>query len=165
MPLIDALLLELDHEAQTTRRVLERVTDEHLSYRPHIKSRTLGELAFHIANVPGAVAELAMQDKVQAPNFADPVPSSAQEILDTLDESIAKAKKILGGVSDEVLLSSWTMMKGDHELFSQPKIALLRSIMLNHWYHHRGQLSVYLRELDVLIPSIYGPSADENPFA
>lgn len=165
MPLIDAMLLELDQEAQTTRRVLERVSDAHLSWRPHAKARTLGELAFHIASVPGAVAELAMQDKVQAPNFVDPVPSSAQEIRKTLDDSLAKAKQTLSGVSDEVLTSKWTMMKGEQELFTQPRIALLRSIMLNHWYHHRGQLSVYLKQLDVPIPSIYGPSADENPFA
>jgi uncharacterized damage-inducible protein DinB len=165
MPLIDGMLLELDHEAQTTRRLLERISDAHLSWRPHPKARTLGELAFHIASVPGAVAELALKDKVQAPNFVDPVPSSAQEVLATLDESIAKAKQVLGGVSDEVLLSPWRMMQGERELFSQPKIALLRSIMLNHWYHHRGQLSVYLKQLDVPIPSIYGPSADENPFA
>ena len=165
MPLIDGMLLELDQEAQTTRRLLERISDDHLSWRPHSKARTLGELALHIASVPGAVAELAMQDKVQAPNFVDPSPSSAHEVISTLDESIAKAKKILGGVSDEKLMSPWSMMQGERELFTQPKIALLRSIMLNHWYHHRGQLSVYLRELDVPIPSIYGPSADENPFA
>ena len=164
MPLIDGMLLELEQEAQTTRRLLERIKDDHLGWRPHEKSRTLGGLALHIASVPGAVAELALKDKVQAPDFIDPTPASAQEVLSTLDESIAKAKKTLSGVSDQVLLSPWRMMRGDQEIFSQPKIALLRSIMLNHWYHHRGQLSVYLRELDVPIPSIYGPSADENPF-
>ena len=165
MPLINAMLVELEQEAQTTRRLLETVRDDDLNWRPHPKARTLGELAFHIASVPGAVAELALKDQVQAPNFVDPVPRSSQEVLDTLDESIAKAKKILGGVSDEVLMSPWRMMQDGRELFSQPKIAILRSIMLNHWYHHRGQLSVYLRQRDVPIPSIYGPSADENPFA
>lgn len=165
MAIIDSLLEELDQEAQTTKRVLERIEDRHLGYRPHAKARTLGELALHIAQVPGAVAELAMEDEVQAPTFVDPTPSSANELLETLDQSLVKAKKILGGVSDEVLLSSWTMKQGDRELFSQPRLALLRSIMLNHWYHHRGQLSVYLKELDVPIPSIYGPSADENPFS
>jgi uncharacterized damage-inducible protein DinB len=165
MPIVDSLLLELDQEAKTTRRVLERISDDHLNWRPHPKARTLGELALHIATVPGAVAELAMHDNVQAPTFIDPVPKSAQELLTTLDDSIAKARTILSGVSDEVLLSSWTISRGDRELMSQPKLAVLRSIMLNHWYHHRGQLSVYLKELDVPIPSIYGPSADENPFA
>jgi uncharacterized damage-inducible protein DinB len=165
MALIDSMLDELEQEAQTTRRVLERVEDSHLEYRPHKKARTLGELALHIAQVPGAVAELAMQDEAQAPTFIDPTPSSASELLTTLDESLAKAKKTLSGVGDEKLLASWTMKQGDQELFSQPRIALLRSIMLNHWYHHRGQLSVYLKQLDVPIPSIYGPSADENPFS
>ena len=165
MPIIDSLLLELDQEAQTTRRVLERITDEHLGFCPHPKARSLGELAMHIAWVPGAVAELAMNDVVQAQRIVDPVPQSTAEVLTAHDESVAKAKKILTGVSDEVLLSSWTIMNGDRELFSEPKLGILRSIMLNHWYHHRGQLSVYLKQLDVPIPSIYGPSADENPFA
>jgi uncharacterized damage-inducible protein DinB len=165
MPIIDSLLIEFDQEAQTTRRVLERIKDEHLNWRPHRKARTLGELALHIAWVPGAVAELAMNDKVQAPTFVDPVPNSTQEVLKTLDESIEKAKKTLAGVSDEVLLSSWSIFRGEQLLMSQPKLSVIRSIMLNHWYHHRGQLSVYLKELDIPIPSIYGPSADENPFA
>ena len=165
MPIIDSLLSEFDQEAQTTRRVLERIKDEHLNWRPHRKARTLGELALHIASVPGAVAELAMKDEVQAPTFVDPVPHSAQEVLKTLDESIEKAKKTLAGVSDEVLLSSWSIFRGEQLLMSQPKLSVIRSIMLNHWYHHRGQLSVYLKELDIPIPSIYGPSADENPFA
>jgi uncharacterized damage-inducible protein DinB len=81
-----------------------------------------------------------------------------------LDESIAKVKALLGRMDDETLMATWRMKAGDREIAAMPRIALLRSIMLNHWYHHRGQLSVYLRELDVSIPSIYGPSADENPF-
>jgi uncharacterized damage-inducible protein DinB len=163
MSLSESLLTELEQEMQITRRVLDQIKDEHLDFKPHPKSRTLGELAHHIATVPGAVAEMAMHDKVQAPNFQDPAPPSAQEIRDALEKSLARAKEALSGVSDEVLNSSWTMMLGDKELFTQPKLEVLRSIMLNHWYHHRGQLSVYLRELDLPIPSIYGPSADENP--
>jgi len=116
--------------------------------------------------VPGAVAELvATQSTVQAPQFTDPSPKSAAELIPALDESIAKAKKALGGMDDVALMATWRMMQGERELFAVPRVALLRSIMLNHWYHHRGQLTVYLRELDVPIPSIYGPSADENPFA
>jgi uncharacterized damage-inducible protein DinB len=165
MALIDGMLQELEQEAQTTKRVLELITDDHLNWRPHPKARTLGELALHIVNVPGSVAEIAIQDKVQPPNFTDASPASAAELIPKLDESIAKANKVLTGMSDEVLLAPWRMMQGERELFTLPRVALLRSIMLNHWYHHRGQLSVYLRELDVAIPSIYGPSADENPFA
>ena len=166
MALIDGMLQELEQEAETTRRVLERVPDNQLFWRPHEKARTLGELALHVAMVPGAVAELvATQSTVQAPQFTDPSPKRASELIPALDESIAKAKKLLSGMDDTTLMGTWRMMQGERELFAVPRVALLRSIMLNHWYHHRGQLTVYLRELDVPIPSIYGPSADENPFA
>jgi uncharacterized damage-inducible protein DinB len=166
MPLIDAMLQELEQEAQTTRRVLERVPDDQLAWRPHPKARTLGELAMHVAIVPGAVAELiASPSPVQVPQFTDPVAQSASEFIPLLEESLAKAQAALGGMNDSDLMATWRMMQGEREVFAIPRAALLRSIMLNHWYHHRGQLSVYLKELDVPIPSIYGPSADENPFA
>jgi uncharacterized damage-inducible protein DinB len=166
MALIDAMLQELEEEARTTRRVLERVPEHQLAWRPHIKSRTLGELALHVATVPGGVAALiASPSPGQAPDFTDPSPQSAAELIPALDQSIAKAKEVLGVMDDASLMSTWRLMQGDRELFAVPRVALLRSIMLNHWYHHRGQLTVYLRELDVPIPSIYGPSADENPFA
>ena len=165
MALIDGLLQELEQEAQTTRRVLERVPNEHLAWRPHAKARTLGELALHVATVPGSVAELVAKSEVQAPQFSDPVPNDASELVPALEDSIAKAKTALSGMDDSTLLGTWRMLKGDREIFAVPRIGMLRSIMLNHWYHHRGQLSVYLRELDVPLPSIYGPSADENPFA
>jgi uncharacterized damage-inducible protein DinB len=165
MALIDGMLQELEQEAQTTRRVLERVPDNQLTWRPHEKARTLGELALHVAMVPGGVAELvASPSPAQAPQFVDPTPKSASELIPALDQSIAKAKNVLGGMSDAALMATWRMMRGERELFAVPRVALLRSIMLNHWYHHRGQLTVYLRELGVRIPSIYGPSADENPF-
>jgi uncharacterized damage-inducible protein DinB len=165
MALVDGLLSELEQEAQATRRVLERVPEKHLAWRPHRKSRTLGELALHIAMVPGAVAELiASPSPAQAPTFVDPSPASAAELLPALDESLAKARRILTGMDDAAFTAIWRLMQADRELFAVPRAALLRSIMLNHWYHHRGQLTVYLRELDVSIPSIYGPSADENPF-
>ena len=160
------LLLELEREAQTTRRVLERVPDNQLNWRPHEKARTLGELAMHVAIVPGAVASLiGSASPAQVPKVTDPILKSASELLPTLDQSIATAKKIVGGMDDAAFNAIWRMVQGDRELFALTRAALLRSIMLNHWYHHRGQLSVYLKELDVPIPSIYGPSADENPFA
>jgi uncharacterized damage-inducible protein DinB len=166
MSMIDGLLQELEREAATTRRVLERVPEHQLQWRPHPKARTLGELALHVAMVPGAVARLAAAPSpAQAPEFVDPSPKNAAELLPALDESLATAKQVLGGMDDGTLMSTLRMMKAERELFAVPRAALLRSIMLNHWYHHRGQLSVYLRELDVPLPSIYGPSADENPFA
>ena len=165
MPIIDGMLQELDQEAATTRRVLDRVPNEHLAWRPHEKARTLGELALHVASVPGAVANLvASATTVQAPQFKDPQLQNASELLPMLDDSIAKAKKALGDLSDSDLMATWRMMQGEREIFAIPRVAMLRTVMLNHWYHHRGQLSVYLKQLDVPIPSIYGPSADENPF-
>ena len=100
-----------------------------------------------------------------SPQFTDPSPKSASELIPALDRSIAKAKHVLGGMDDATLVETWRLMQGERELFAIPRVAMLRSVMLNHWYHHRGQLTVYLRELGVPIPSIYGPSADENPFA
>jgi uncharacterized damage-inducible protein DinB len=166
MAFVDSMLQELEQEAQTTRRVLERVPDSRLGWKPHEKARTLGQLALHVAMVPGAVAELGTSPSpAQAPQFAqDPSPAKAADLIPMLDESIAKARKLLGPLNDEKLMETWTLMNGDRELFAIPRAAFLRSVMLNHWYHHRGQLSVYLRELGVPIPSIYGPSADENPF-
>lgn len=163
MPLIDALLQELDHETTATRRVLERVPDDRLSWRPHAKSRTLGELALHVATNPGSVAQFVSRSPAQAPQFTDPRPATAAELVPALEASIATAKRLLGGMSDDTLNATWQMMRGEREILAMPRIDMLRSIMLNHWYHHRGQLTVYLRELDVPVPSIYGPSADENP--
>jgi uncharacterized damage-inducible protein DinB len=160
------LLQELDQEANTTRRVLERVPDGQLSWRPHEKARTLGELAMHVALVPGAVAELFTgPSPAQVPQFQDPVAKSAADLISTLEQSIAKAKVALNDLDEETFQATFKMMNGEAEIFALPRAVLLRSIMLNHWYHHRGQLSVYLKQLDVPIPSIYGPSADENPFA
>jgi uncharacterized damage-inducible protein DinB len=166
MSLIDSMLQELERESHTTRRVLERVPDNQLTWRPHEKARTLGQLALHVAVVPGGVAELvASPSPAQAPQFKDPSPTSAAELLPALDNSIARAKAILGGMDDETFMATWRLMAGERELFAVPRADILRSVMLNHWYHHRGQLTVYLRTLGVPIPSIYGPSADENPFA
>jgi uncharacterized damage-inducible protein DinB len=164
---VDALLQELEQEAITTRRLLARVPDDKLTWKPHPKARTLGELALHVAVVPGLVAGFACEPSpVQAPQFdGDPTPASAAELVPALDQSIASAKARLGALEDADLTPTWRLMRGDRELVALPRGAFLRSVMLNHWYHHRGQLSTYLRELDVPLPSIYGPSADENPFA
>ena len=109
--------------------------------------------------------KLAAQSEIQPPDFKDPSPKSAAELLPTLDQSVATAKSLLGKMDDATLNGMWRIKRNGQELMAIPRAALLRSIMLNHWYHHRGQLSVYLRELGVPVPSIYGPSADENPFS
>jgi uncharacterized damage-inducible protein DinB len=165
MTIVGGLLQELEQEAQTTRRVLERVPEEHLGWKPHPKSMSLGQLALHVATVPGGVAEISVQSPCEVPQFTQPSATSAAALVPALNESVAKAKQLLGGMDDAAMAATWRLMKGDREVMAIPRAALLRSIMLNHWYHHRGQLSVYLRELGVPVPSIYGPSADENPFA
>jgi uncharacterized damage-inducible protein DinB len=166
MAMIDGMLQELEQEAQTTRRVLERVPASRLDWRPHPKARTLGQLALHVAIVPGGVAQfVAGPSPAQAPKFEDPSPQSAAELVPALERSIAQAKEALRGLDDAALLEPWRMMSGNRELLVRPRVAMLRAVMLNHWYHHRGQLTTYLRMLDVPVPSVYGPSADENPFA
>jgi uncharacterized damage-inducible protein DinB len=165
MPAITSLLQELEHEAQTTKRVLERVPNDQLAWKPHPKSMSLGQLALHVATVPGMVASIAAQPEVQAPQFTQPSATSSADLVPALDASVAKAKELLGGMDDATLGATWRLKRGDREILAIPRGAFLRSIMLNHWYHHRGQLSVYLRQLNVPVPSIYGPSADENPFA
>ena len=164
MGVIKAMLLELEQEAQTTRRVLERVPDGKLGWKPHPKSMSLGELSLHVATLPGAIAQMSMQSPFQVPSFVPASAPNAAMLVPTLDESVATAKRVLDGQDDASLEAVWRLVDGDTELFALPRGALLRSLMLNHWYHHRGQLSVYLRELDVPVPSIYGPSADERPF-
>ena len=166
MPIIDSLLQELEQEAQTTKRVLERVPDAHLAWKPHQKSMSLGQLALHIATVPGGVAQIAAQAGLdEPPVFVQPSAASAAELVPALDQSVAQARSLLGGMSDQQLMELWTLKIDGQVVMAMPRMAVLRTIMLNHWYHHRGQLSVYLRELNVPVPSIYGPSADENPFA
>ena len=164
MKAIDVLLQELDQEARTTRRVLERVPGDQLAWKPHEKSMSLGQLALHVATVPGNVAEIAAKRTFTVTKFTQASAASSAELLPALEESVAKARRLLGGMDDAELAETWRMSNGDRELMAIPRGALLRTVMLNHWYHHRGQLSVYLRELNVPVPSIYGPSADENPF-
>jgi uncharacterized damage-inducible protein DinB len=165
MKLAESILMELDQEAQTTKRVLDRIPEDKLGWKPHPKSFSLGQLALHIASVPAGVTAIATKDTVEAPSFTQPEPKSRQEILDTFSKSLETAKGNLNRMDDARLTSTWTLTRGGKVVMSVPRIGFLRSVLLNHVYHHRGQLSVYLRMLDVPVPSIYGPSADDNPFA
>jgi len=165
MAIIDTMLQELEQEAHTTRRVLERVTDAHLTWKPHEKSMSLGELSLHVAALPASVASIAVENPYQVPQFTQPAATSAAELIPTLERSVADARALLCGMSDADLAATWRLVDGDRELMAVPRGAMLRALMLNHWYHHRGQLSVYIRQVGGLVPSIYGPSADENPFA
>lgn len=165
MTIAGALLSELEQEAQTTRRVLERVPQAHLPWKPHPKSYSLGQLALHVATVPGNVAELVARDSVEAPRFVQPEAGSAAELVPALATSVERAKEVLGGLDDARMAGIWRLTSGGRELMAMPRAAFARAVMLNHWYHHRGQLLVYLRLLDLPVPSVYGPTADENPFA
>jgi uncharacterized damage-inducible protein DinB len=165
MSAIETLLQELEQEAQTTRRVLERVPGDRLAWKPHDKSMSLGQLALHIASMPGAIAEITQISPFPVPKFEQPSAKSATELVPTVEQSLAHAQRILRKLDDASLAKIWRVMDGDREVMAVPVGAALRALMLNHWYHHRGQLSVYLRQVGVLVPSIYGPSADENPFA
>lgn len=166
IPMLEPMMGEIRQEAATTRRVLERVPADKLSWKPHPKSMTLGQLALHIAMVPGNISKLAQADGLDASqaNFDPPDPGNREELFSALDASLQKVEEYLGGVSESAAMAGWRLTSNGKEVFTIPRVALLRSIMLNHWYHHRGQLSVYLRLLDVPVPVIYGRSADENPF-
>jgi uncharacterized damage-inducible protein DinB len=166
MAIIDGLLAELEQEAATTRRVLERIPQAHLAWKPHPKSMSLGQLSLHVATVPGNVAELAATDVVTTPpNFVQPEAATTAELVPALAESVAKARRALGGLDDAKMGATWRIQRNGVDVLSMPRVAFVRAIMLNHWYHHRGQLLVYLRLLNQSVPSVYGPTADENPFA
>jgi uncharacterized damage-inducible protein DinB len=166
MSMSQAFLQEFDHEAKTTRRVLERVPADKFDWKPHPKSMSLGELAMHTALTPGMICGWACEEETKLGSSGkQPVATSTADIVAAHDKSVETMKQTMGQLGDAGLMKSWKATAGEQTLFEMPKGALIRSIALNHWYHHRGQLSVYLRLLDVPVPSIYGPSADENPFA
>jgi uncharacterized damage-inducible protein DinB len=164
----ESLIQEFDREAATTRRVLERVPQDRLTWKPHPKSMSLGTLALHVASSPAFIAQWAVQDKIEMSGGGDPAPEPAttSEILAAHDEGVTKTKAALAAIGDAGMMNDWKLTgKDGTTIMGMPKVSLVRFIVMNHTYHHRGQLSVYLRLLDVPVPSIYGPSADENPFA
>jgi uncharacterized damage-inducible protein DinB len=159
-----AIIAELEQESATTRRVLERVPADKLAWKPHDKSMSLGTLAMHIAGVPGFITGWAVPDSYVYTPGPSPEAKTTADILAAHDASVADAKKNIAAIGDANLGKMWEFKTPDGKtMMTMPKTALLRSIAMNHLYHHRGQLSVYLRLLDVPVPSIYGPSADEAP--
>jgi uncharacterized damage-inducible protein DinB len=164
MLLIDALLPEFDREMTLTRRLLERVPEDRFDWKPHPKSMSLGALSTHLANLPVWAEVTARQTTFDLAGQPPREPAaSRQELLATFDRNVAQAREALVGRTDAELLAPWTLKSGSHTIFTMPKTSVLRSMVLNHLVHHRGQLSVYLRLHDVPLPSIYGPSADEGP--
>ena len=164
MTIAETMLLDFDAEAINTRRVLERVPTDKADWKPHEKSRTLAQLALHVAHIPGfAVSILTTSER----NMAEPRPPQAP--FTTVDELVkvaagagAEARTLLAAASDEDLTAEWTLRMGDHVITKGPRALMFRTFVLNHLIHHRGQLTVYLRLLDVPVPGTYGPSADER---
>ena len=167
MAISQALLPEFDQEFANTRKMLERVPDDKLAWKPHPKSFSMGDLATHIAEVPGWMGVTIEQDSFdvappggatyQRPNLA-----SAKAILDMFDKSVPIARAALAKATDQQFMGPWSLLKAGQVMFTMPKIAVVRSFLMNHNIHHRAQLSVYLRLNDVAVPGMYGPSADET---
>lgn len=162
-----SLAAEFREEAHRTRRVLERVPMNKLAWKPHAKSLSLGQLALHIAAVQGRIVPMLRkaEHEVDPNGLQFEEAKTTDEILAAFEQSVHDAGGYLDGLGDDDLRAAWTLKAGGHTLFTKTRMEVIRMIMLSHVYHHRGQLSVYLRLLDVPVPSIYGPSADDNPFA
>jgi uncharacterized damage-inducible protein DinB len=165
MALVDALLPEFDHEMTVTRKLLERVPEERFDFKPHAKSYSLGQLAQHVATVPmwGSVTINQSEIDLAGAEQLPPV-TTRTALLALFDGHVAGTRAALVGKSDAELMAPWALKLGGKTIFSMPKAAVWRSFVMSHLIHHRGQLSVYLRMQDVKLPSMYGPSADENPF-
>lgn len=159
-----AYLAELEHEAKTAREVLSRVPADKFDWKPHEKSMTFGRLASHVAEMIGWTAPTLLQPELDFAkmDYKPYDPASTQDLLDFFDKNLAEAVEVLKNVTDEQFMENWTMRNGETEYFTLPKVAVMRSFVMNHIIHHRGQLSVYLRLNDIAVPSIYGPSADEG---
>lgn len=165
MQLRDVLIPEFDHEIALTRRVLARVPFESTGWRPHAKSMTLGQLASHLAEIPSWASTLVQRDGYDMGGDPPEPPAthpSLPLLLEAFDANTRDARAILAGVSDAELLAPWTLREKEQTVFTSPRFMVLRGFLFNHVIHHRGQLCVYLRELNVPVPSIYGPSADER---
>ena len=163
MPIVDALLPEFDHEMTVTRKLLERVPDDRMDWKPHAKSMSLGQLAQHVATLPmwGSVTLNQSELDLGAQPPADPIRRRA-DLLTTFDGLVGQTRAALVDKTDAELMAPWALKKDGHAIFSMPKASVWRSFVMSHLVHHRGQLSVYLRLNDVAVPSIYGPSADEG---
>lgn len=166
MAIAQAMLPEFDYEMANTRKTLERVPDDKFDWKAHEKSFSIGSVASHLANLPGWTnVAIGMDVFDMAPDgqsLKAPTLQSRQEVLDAFDKNVAAARKALESETDEHVLQTWKLLSNGHELLAMPRVAVLRSFVLNHIIHHRGQLTVYLRLNDIPVPSLYGPSADEE---
>ena len=167
MPIAQALLPEFDHEMATTRRMLERFPEDKAEWRPHDTCMTLGRLAGHVAELAGWVVPTISQDKLDLDpsTFVPVVMKSRQETLKNFDETVKSSRALIASSSDEALMKPWSLVVTGHTVFTLPKVAVLRSFVMNHLIHHRGQLAAFYRIAGVPVPSLYGPSKDEQSFA
>ena len=158
-----SLLAEFEAQAPITRRFLERVPEDKLTWKPHEKSMTAGQLAYHLASVPSGVVRFVCTNPATDPDFNFPQPESRDEILRIYDDGVAAVRELLPQFDDAAMKETWRLFVGGNEVVAVPRGLFLRNIMLNHWYQHRGQFCVYLRLLNVAVPASWGPSADEPP--
>ena len=165
MSIAQMLLPEYDLEMASTRKLLECVPDGKFDFKPHEKSMTLGRLAGHVAEIPSyGTAAIRLERLEMQPGHKPFTPTTKKEVLEAFDKYAAETREAIAGASDEELAKIWSFHYAGKEVFSMPRVAVLRSMMMNHLIHHRAQLGVYLRENDVEIPGMYGPSADEMKF-
>jgi uncharacterized damage-inducible protein DinB len=163
MSMTEPILAEMAHEMATTRRLLERLPQEQLGWKPHEKSMTLGRLASHIAEIPGWVSEIVEREgfDVGASGYVPPTVATVAQILEMFDRTTRLAAEAVRRQTAERLMATWRLTKKGQLVVEMPRVGVIRTFLLNHLIHHRGQLSVYLRLRNVPLPSIYGPTADE----
>ncbi|MDP9340197.1 MAG: DinB family protein [Acidobacteriota bacterium] len=164
MPISELLLTEFDQEMANTRKALERVPAEKWDWKPHPKSGTLGWMASHIATLPNFTTTTIQTSELEIQGAPNPKVDSPADLLKVFDEQRDRARKAIAGVTDEQLKEIWTLKWNGKVLFALPKYNVLRVMCFNHLIHHRAQLTMYLRTLDVPVPALYGPSADEQNF-
>jgi len=169
MPMNQSVLPEFDQEMAGTRKVLERVPEDRLDFKPHAKSWSMRQLATHVAQIPGWGTETFTKDSIDIappgePPYKAPEVSTRQDLLDLFDKGSAAARAAIAATSDEAFFQPWSLLSGGKTVFTMPRAAILRSFVMNHLIHHRAQLCIYLRLNDVPVPGMYGPSADETGF-
>ncbi len=169
MKISEALLPEFDQESSMTKSVLERCPEAKFDFKPHAKSWELIHLATHLANLPMWGVMTLKQDELDiappgAPPYKEELAKTTAELLEKFSKNTADAKEAIASASDEEFMKNWTLLKTGTPIFSMPKVVCLRSFVMNHGIFHRGQLAVYLRLVDVSVPALYGPSADEGAF-
>ncbi|MGI4749501.1 MAG: DinB family protein [Janthinobacterium lividum] len=163
MALNEAFIQELKRESASSEKVFERIPDEKFSWKPHEKSMSFGALANHIVQLTAWITPVIQTESMDFSISQQPKPAETQaELLQNQKDYLANALAALENASDEVLLTNWKLSNGEHVIFDMPRIQVLRSIIMNHLIHHRGQLTVYLRMNDIPVPGLYGPSADEK---